>query len=954
MTQKTSAHTASIYLLFFLSGATGLIYELLWVSRFGRLFGNSSYAIGTVLAAYMGGLAIGSWLIGNRADRFGNTLCIYAILEALIASTAILVPALLWIFKPVYIAVSASRNPAVINLFRLVVSLLVLLPPTLCMGGTLPVLVRHCTRTSSDAGHRLGVLYSLNTFGAVAGTLLAGLVLLPAWGERLTLLTGVIINASIFILAWILSAKPLEESSEDRDTALQIQLTAGTAVPDETSQILSPAMAGILLSALAIAGFASMGFEIVWSRLVALILGSSVYAFTAMLSVFLTGLAIGAALAGSLLNHCRPRVLWFTLAEAGIAGWILLSMGQYEGFTTFIGTFNKAAQGHFGLILSAIFLVCAFMVLIPAVFMGAAIPLVMAVINKGRRTGHYTGLVYATNTLGGILGSLVAGFALAPLLGIQQTLVLCLTINLAAAMMSLLAYRKSALFIPVLILLAAAALTGWRTPAWDPVKMSTGAFLYGPQDNFGANLLFAKDGVSCTVSVEEYPNGTRTLRVNGKADASTELDMSNQIMTGLLGMLFKPDAERVLVVGYGSGVSVGAVLHYSVKAVDCAELEKRVIEADPYFNVVNHSPLSDPRLTILVEDGRNIIETSRTRYDVIVSEPSNPWMAGIADLFTRDYYEKCLQGLTPDGVMCQWLQAYKTSLADFKTICRTFSSVFPHHALYKVSSGDFLLLGSRRPLVPDLMAIQKDISSKPVLADDLRRFCTTDDIRALLTRYFIMDNENLDRFCADAPRILADAHNTLGYTAVQNLFGRDETSTNILQAIFSAREMLLPRDTQLIFTGSDHALSAALLNTGEDCLEHGNLALAEQAFDLALRADPRNDRAAAGLLKVFILNGRKAEAAEPHVIQVMNGDPSLAHEVCRWLFDTGQIPLAARILEHLTARFPDSPVLQARLASAWANLGRETDALNLLRNAAGKDPLNEDVAALLMFLEMRQ
>ncbi|MGD9873255.1 MAG: fused MFS/spermidine synthase [Kiritimatiellia bacterium] len=947
MNQKTSAQTAPIYLLFFLSGATGLIYELLWVSRFGRLFGNSSYAIGTVLAAYMGGLAIGSWLIGNRADRFGNTLRVYAILEALIAITALLVPALLWIFKPFYIALSATRNPAVINVFRLVVSLLVLLPPTLCMGGTLPVLVKHCTRNAGDAGHRLGVLYSLNTFGAVAGTLLAGLVLLPAWGERLTLLTGVIINVSIFIIAWILSAKPVLLSNESN-------APSGQPAPESAAPFISPAMTAVLLFALAIAGFASMGFEIVWSRLVALILGSSVYAFTAMLSVFLTGLAIGSALAGSLLNHCRPRVLWFTLAEIGIAGWILLTMGQYESFTTFIGTFNKAAEGHFGLVLSAIFLVCAFMVLIPAIFMGSAIPLVMATVNGGRRIGHYTGLVYATNTLGGILGSLVAGFALAPLLGIQHTLVLCLTINLIAAALSLLAYRKHVLFTAALVLLGVAAIAGWRTPAWDPVKMSTGAFLYGPQENFNANLLFAKDGVSCSVSVEEYPNGTRTLRVNGKADASTELDMSNQIMTGLLAMLFKPDAERVLVVGYGSGVSVGAVLHYDVKSVDCAELEKRVIEADPYFNIVNHSPLSDPRLAILVEDGRNIIETARVKYDVIVSEPSNPWMAGIADLFTRDYYNKCLDGLTPDGVMCQWLQAYKTSLDDFKTICRTFSSVFPHHALYKVSSGDFLLLGSRRPLVPDLMAIQKDFMSKPLLAEDLRRYCTTDDIRALLTRYFIMDNETLDRFCKNAPRILTDAHNTLGYTAVQNLFGNSESDTNILNAIFSTREMLLPKDTQIIFTGNDHALSAALLNTGDNCLEFGNIPLAEQAFELALRADPRNERAAAGLLKVMILAGKPPEAIEPHILQVMNGDPSLAHEVCRWLFEAGQIPLAARILEHLTGRFPDSSILKARLASAWANLGRDAEAVNLLKTAAGKDPLNEDISALLMLLESRQ
>ncbi|NCC53517.1 MAG: tetratricopeptide repeat protein, partial [Spartobacteria bacterium] len=766
-------------------------------------------------------------------------------------------------------------------------------------------------------------------------------------GERYTLFAAAFLNLVVFALAWTWSKGDLSLIAEDTS------FCADDRVEETGETTEAPGNMAVILVALAMAGFASMGFEIVWSRVVALILGSSVYAFSAMLGVFLIGVAIGAAWAGAALKRYGARIGWFIAAEIGIALWMILTIPQYEKLATFIGVFNTAVQGHFSWILMAIFLGCFFMVLVPALLMGTTIPFVMALVNKGQHVGRYTGIVYASNTIGGILGSLLTGFLIAPRIGIQNTFLLCVTLNLLAAGCALMYNRRAALLpkFAIVAVLVFLGITTWSIAPWDPIRIATGAFLYGPNEDFPAELVFYKDGVSCTVTVEEYPDGSRTLRVNGKADASTDIDMSNQIMTGLLPMLFKPDAKRVLVIGYGSGVSVASVCHYDVEQIECAELERRVMEADPYFNMVNHSPLEDPRLTIIVEDGRNIIETAREPYDVIISEPSNPWMAGIADLFTQDYYKKCHRGLTKDGVMCQWLQAYKTSLDDFKTIMKTFSSVFPYHAIYKVSSGDFLLLGSEQELIPDLADMQKKINTTPLLARDLSVFCGTSDIRALLTRYFVFDATAYDTFAQDAPRILRDAHNTLGYTAARNLFTSDEERGDMIRdALYLQKNQILPKGTQLVFTGQDHDLSAALLNVGNFCLDAGNLATAETAYQWSMKADPRNLWATSGLLKTALLGVQDESAIGALVTAVADGDPTTAHETCRWLFEHNQIDVATAILRRLAERFPDSITIKARLASALANQGKIEEAMATLQAAHAMDPLNEAVNNSMMLI----
>lgn len=931
---------SKIHFLFFFSGMSGLMYEVLWISRFGRLFGNSSYAIGTVLAVYMGGLGLGSYVMGRRADGFRNGLRVYALLELMIAVFALMIGPLLFLLNPVYSSLASGFNPAVTIFSRLIIAIVVMLPATFCMGATLPVLVHVCTRSEHEAGERLGELYGVNTFGAVAGCSAAGFYLLPAFGESMTLLVAASLNIAVVLIAWYGSraVEPMQNVMPD------------TAPADAPLNL--PASSVLYLAALATAGFASMGLEVVWSRTIALLLGSSVYAFTAMLAVLLAGIALGGWLAGQILKINRRSVGLFIAVELILVMFMIFMVPRYDEISRFIGFFNDAAKGNFNLILAFTVLMCAVIVLIPSVCMGMTIPFIMTAVNRGRREGRFTGLVYASNTFGGIAGSLTSGFLLLPMIGIFNLFRLCISLNLVAVALAgfirikIDPLKTAAVYVAAVFLL----FTTWSLSPWPPAAIGLGQFFYGVKPDRSAEVLYHEDGVSCTVTVEEFADNQRILRFNGKIDASTGLDMANQIMSGQLPMFYNLDAEDVLIIGYGSGVSVGAVLQHPVSRVHCAELERHVIEADKFFNHVNHRPLEDPRLDILVEDGRNVVNVSPVQYDVISSEPSNPWIAGIANLFTQEFYRDCRNQLKPGGVMCQWLQAYHTSIDDFKMILKTFGSVFPYHALYQIGSGDFLMLGSEKPLVPDLRAIQERINQNRRMASDLKEHCASEDVRALLTRFFIFEGKTYDRFCENAPKLNRDAHNTLEYSAVRNLFSREADTDKIQAPAFQAKDQLLPLNTRVMFTGQDFDLSASLLYVGEACIKAGNTVVADMAYTVALKAHEKNQRARAGLVKTAVLSNDEMPDINETIHAIVRNDEHSAYDLSHWLFSRQRYDIARAILAGLVRRFPESETYRARLASAVANLGYLEESREVAREVLSKDPANADAEMLLQMM----
>ena len=714
---------AGLLLCLFVSGGSGLIYEVAWVRSLELVFGATSFAIATVLAAFMGGLALGSFFMGRAAGRLGgfHPLRIYAALEILIGATAALVPwglrALVPLYQRLWLQFHASF--AVFGLCRLALCGAVLLVPTALMGGTLPVASRLAAGDGpgeDGGGRRVGLLYACNTLGAVVGSALAGLVVLPAAGLRRTEWLAVALNLLAAAGALLLAGRS-RVSEGDAAAPLDWPAPAGDTTIGRIAALL------ILLYALS--GGVAMMSEVAWSRLLVLVLGSSTYSYTLMLTTFLAGLALGAWLGTRLLKAWPDPILAAALCQ------VLVAVSTYCGLYVmrdlpflYVVAHERLQPSPRGLLLVQLMLSAGLMIL-PTIGFGAMFP---ATIGGLRTTGagaqRAVGRAYAWNTVGAILGSIAAGFWIVPRFGSRNALLIGVAASALLAIGGLAGARApEGRRLRLLLTLAVAAFLVNLTvaaPTLPEEVLSTGVFRYADRyhgldsatfvdrarESHGDILMF-KEGLTCTVTVFRT-TAARTLLVNGKPDASVPPglpdpgvghtrprlgDLPTQVLVAQLPLLLAPRADRVLVVGLGSGVTLGSVLTHPVRNVECVELEDAVVRASRFFDDISGSPLRDPRVRLIVNDARNHLLVTRQPYDVIVSEPSNPWVAGAASLFTRDFFELASRRLAPDGVFCQWMQLYETSAADFRTILRSFAAVFRDVHVFRVDT-DAILIGT--------------------------------------------------------------------------------------------------------------------------------------------------------------------------------------------------------------------------------------------------------------------
>lgn len=773
MTSRPRALLPIATLCFFLSGVAGLLYEVVWMRLLGLVFGHTIYAVTTVLAAYMGGLALGSFLFGRLADRLRRPLRAYAALEALIGLWCVATPLLFRAADAGYAAIHRSFQPSAgaAGLLHFAFSAALLLPPTALMGATLPVLARAVVDAPRLAASQVGTLYAVNTWGAVAGTLLTGFVLLPGIGLSATVWLGVGLNLLVAAVAFL----------ADRGAAAAEAGPAPAPAPGPDRPRLDRLQVAVALAAIGISGAASMALEISWTRALALAVGSSTYAFSAMLATFLVGLALGALLASRLLRRRPLGLAAFGAVEAAIALAALAVMPLFgrlpEGV---LWVLERTGLSHRGAVLAQFAL--SFLTMIgPTLLVGATFPLVAAALARGPdRLGRDVGRVYAANTVGTILGSVGAGFLLVPHLGIQRTLVVASSANLVAAL-AVLAVAREWGRRPRLIAGAAAgvafAAAVGLLPSWDRRLMTSGASVYAPRfvgkgaEAFRATqerrqLLFYAEGITTTVAVQRDPR-TTSLSIDGKIDASTGIDMPTQLFCGHVGALLHPEAKRALVIGLASGVTVGAVAQHPLEVIDVAELEPAMVEASRFFVRENRGALADRRVRVLEGDGRQILATAPAPYDLIVSEPSNPWIAGIANLFTREFYRAARRQLSERGVMVQWLQAYSIDARDMQMVVRTFQEVFPHVSIWKTTPGDFLLVATPAPLELDLGAIERRLRASPGAREDFERFGWSGE--RLLDRFFLGE-EDARRYAAGAP-VNTDDRPILEFSAPRALYG---------------------------------------------------------------------------------------------------------------------------------------------------------------------------------------
>jgi spermidine synthase len=707
-------------LLFFLSGATGLVYELLWVRLLYQSFGSTIQSVTTVVAAYMGGLGLGAWLLGRRVDRHPRPAALYGRLEILIGLFGLVSPLVLWLAQQAYIALAHGLPPGsgVSVALRFGLAGLVLLIPTTLMGGTLPVLTR--AFTAADRGRlraSLGRLYGLNTLGACVGTAIAGFFLIEYVGIRVSLWGTAIVNLVIGLVALRLPDPAPAPADSARGPGEGESSTAMFSTP--------PALRSLAIVLLALTAFASLLDEIAWTRILVMVVGGSTYAFTLVLLCFLLGIGIGSSLVARRRAASGETAASAALAQGVTAAGAAIILFFFNWLPAYIVWVFQIPNLDAGPRLALMGGAVAAVVLLPAVGMGMTFPLLTDLVARsGEARGSDVGRSYLLNTVGSILGATLTGFVLVTWLGSDASLRVGLAINVLAALaLAALAARGVAegsadharlrtrvLGGGLLAIVGLAAVVA--APRWSARLIDLGPTIYGRGNmspgerraflnHAGARPLAFVEGRNTTVSVWESTVG-RTLKVTGKVDASDYGDMDTQTMLGLAPVAARPHARSALVIGFGSGVTTAVMAAApGMERVRVVELEQAVLDVAPLFRHVNEDVLARHNVQAIADDARSALQLSPEQFDVIVSEPSNPWVAGVATLYTPEFYHIVRRRLSDDGVFCQWVQLYQLPLSVVAGIVRNVRSVFPHVAVWAGGAYDLMVLGSARPLVPD-------------------------------------------------------------------------------------------------------------------------------------------------------------------------------------------------------------------------------------------------------------
>jgi len=731
--------------LLFASGACALAYQTAWTREFRLIFGASTSASAAVVAVFMGGLGLGGWRIGSRADQRPNPLLFYARLEALVAVTAAATPWLLALVREAYIGLggTVTMGPHVGMVARLLLAGLVLLPPTILAGGTLGAAAR-AVEDEGDAGRRAtAVLYGVNTLGAVAGCMATTFFMLETFGTHRTLWLASLVNLLIAVIAEVLARSlgfvhPPAVPREDRNP------------PATHAAAASPRF---VLAAAAIVGFAFFLMELVWYRMLGPILGGTVYTFGLVLAVALAGIALGGLAYPFVIGRRAPSLAAFAATCLAEAACLAIPYAIGDRLALLALKLRPGPAAGLWAYVEGWTVVTAIVVLPAAVVAGAQFPLLIALLGQGRdRVARHVGLAYFWNTAGGIVGALAGGFGLLPILtapGCWRAAALTLA-ALALATLLVTPHRSPPAIALGLVgagavTLALVALPG-PTAAWRHSGVGAGRILtLGSGPLRGPNgyrawlndsrrfVVWEREGVESSVAVQALTG--LAFVVNGKIDGNSRNDAPTQVMGGLLGALLRPDVRRSLVIGLGTGSTAGWLADVpGMERTDVVELEPAILDVARMCGPVNRRVLDNPRVHVTTGDAREVLMTGRDRYELVFSEPSNPYRAGVASLFTREFYEAVSSRLSADGVFLQWVQAYEVDERTVATILATLAAVFPEVEVWQVHNVDLVLVASRRPLRYDAVALQARLQQEP-FASALRHAWRVTDVPELLASF---------------------------------------------------------------------------------------------------------------------------------------------------------------------------------------------------------------------------
>jgi spermidine synthase len=855
------------------SGLAGLIYEVSWTRLLTLHIGHTTAAASAVVAAFMGGLAAGAAVAGRLASRLTPRQCLYAyiVFEAIVVAVALalpfeiaaLAPVLRWSYRD---GASGLLFPTV----RLISCLVLVFVPAAALGATFPVAVRWFAAAGGNTARSSGSLYAANTAGAAVGALLAGFVLIPRIGVSGSVRVGIAGSAAAMVAALVLlrwrSDTPVPIAVETHRK--QVRPPRSGRLRQRTADAATDLAADplwVAAVALGLSGFASLMFEITWTRVFALIVGPTTYAFAATLTALIVGLALGSAAGAWIVGWSTRPAAWlaFALGAAAIAtSWTCALAGS--DVPRYVAQQIGGASELVDQALVRATLAMAVMVVAPAIGFGAAFPLALAAVGGGADLApRRAGFLYAVNTIGAVAGSLVAGFVAIPQLGLQRTLWVVTITLMAAGFAVVFRSRMSAIAqIGSIALVAAAAALMVMNPAWDHRLLASGLYMYAPAMPKDVDLvtllkagrlLYYREGAASTVSVKRL-TGTLTLAIDGKVDASNRSDMLTQEVLAHIPFLLHDDPRDVFIIGLGSGVTLASALSHPIARADVSEISPEVVEASRLFAADNRNALDDPRTHLIVGDGRSHLLLSSRRYDVILSEPSNPWIAGVASLFTREFFAAARSRLAPGGILCQWANTYRISDADLRSIVATFASVFPDGTAWLIGRDDLLLIASTAPLDPRLGNIERNWS-RPGVAEDLRRVAALEPFA--LWSFYAGGPADLERY-ANGAAILTDDRMSLEFSGPRDLHRRTASA-----AAADLATLLNSEGAPPIVRDSRAKAGTALWRRRGAMMSRSDLhAAAFDDYSRAVTMDPADAESLEGLVRSGILSARVPEALD--------------------------------------------------------------------------------------------
>lgn len=955
------------------------MYEVSWTRLLTLYIGHTTAAASAVVAAFLGGLAVGAGGGGAIATRLSgrHSLYAYIVLELGAALAALVLPWELTALTPLLGWAYSDGAPGLLfPTIRLLACLVMVFVPAAALGATFPLAIRWFASESDNPARLTGALYALNTTGAAVGALVAGFVLIPAIGVSGTTRVGMAASALAAISVLVILSTANRQTDVAGLTTRSNQITKSRnqkITKSRNHQIQSsnhsPTQspnASLAATVLGLTGFAALMHEIAWTRILSLVLGPTIYAFAATLAAVIAGVALGSGIGTWVVGHTRRPAAWlaFVLAGAAISASYTYSLAGGE-IARLVAEQMVSSSNVFDQRLRQGLMLTAALIAPTAACLGAAFPLALSIVGASARdaTGRF-GSIYAINTLGAVSGSLMAGFVFIPSFGLQTTLRVVSGCLIAAAL-SVVVWGALATTARVAGLMASAiaAAVLFFSPPWDRELLASGVYMYAPYVPKdldlatllkAGTLLYYREGAASTVSVKRL-TGTTTLAVDGKTDASNRGDMLTQKLVAHLPLLLHENPRQVGIIGLGSGVTVGSALRHPIMRADVIEISPDVVEASQYFLAENHHALDDPRTNLIVGDGRSHLLLAERQYDVIISEPSNPWIAGVAALFTREFFAAARNRLAPGGVICQWANTYNISDSDLRAIVATFTSVFPDGTLWLVGGDDVLLVASNSFDVaqggPTLDARLANIErhwTRPGVAADLAEVSALEPFS--IWSLFVGGPDQLARY-SEGAAILTDDRMTLEFSGPREIHSRSGGENSA-----SLSALLGPEDgPELLRRAKATASATQWRNRGAMMAKRDAHLTAYDDYVRAVTLDPSDDAALEGLVRTAVLTRRSTDALSWVTSLTANrpSTPDVLVATSKLLAANGFAADAVETARQATRILPVQSVALEQLASLHAEAGDVTQldaTVDVLQHIAPDGASTQYYAAAAAFL----